>query len=72
MRISVIKNDPGYIDDYYDFEVFLDEKRVKDCITADSMLGIVWIFNKSQYGPGVMIKTGKVKIVKHHKRRNKP
>lgn len=39
MRISVLKDDPGYRPDAYRFKVFLDGRFLEDCHTADEELG---------------------------------
>jgi len=41
MRISTIKNDPGYLADAHTYNVFMDGKKVHNCITADEEIGIV-------------------------------
>ncbi len=44
IRVSVEKDDPGYVPDYADnrWEIFLDGKELRGCvITADERLGMV-------------------------------
>ena len=65
MRLSVIKNDPGYQPDAYNYEVFLDGERIQHCFTADTDQGLVWVYYKGKYAKQRILK-GKVKIVKHH------
>jgi len=43
MRMSVKQDDPGYHKHAKDYTVFIDQKEIKECHTADEELGKAWI-----------------------------
>lgn len=49
MRISVLKDDPGYRQDAHRFKVFLNGMFLEDCHTADEELGkaAVYAYNSN-------------------------
>lgn len=49
MRISVLKDDPGYRPDAHRFKVFLNGVFLEDCHTADEELGkaAVYAYNSN-------------------------
>ena len=48
MRVSILKNDPGYSDAALYCTAYLNGKLLEHCITADEELGIVIVqeYNK--------------------------
>lgn len=50
MRVSTQKDDPGFREDTYRFEVFLNGKRLDNCITADEEQMYVWVYKKGEDG----------------------
>lgn len=49
MKVSVSKDDPGYVEDSPFYEVFLDGARLDLCVTADEEQGIA-IVNYKENG----------------------
>lgn len=43
MRVSVNKNDPGFVADPYNYTVFLNNRRIDHCQTADEETGEVTV-----------------------------
>lgn len=41
MRVSVNKNDPGYVQDPFRYDVYLNGKKLNHCFTADEEKGFV-------------------------------
>ncbi len=44
MRVSVDKNDPGFIKDGYRYAIYLDGIYLSNCITADEEEGWALVF----------------------------
>ena len=44
MRVSVKKQDPGYVPDPQNYEVFLDGEKLLNCHTADEEKGIAYCY----------------------------
>lgn len=55
MRVSVIKEDPGYIGRHITgYEVYLNGEKLDNCITADEEQGIALVFVTDEHGKLVM------------------
>jgi len=64
MRKSVDKKDPGYSEDSYLYDVYLDDKQVHKCVTADEETGEVWFYDVINYDQ-IKRLTGKVNLIKN-------
>lgn len=72
MRVSVYKSDAGYIEDWMNYVVYLNDELCNHCVTADEELGIAIVLKKDEAGNFVIkgdyiddeIISGKVNIVK--------
>ena len=69
MRVSVIKNDPGYIEWAYGYEVHLDGVKLMNCFTADEEHGEAHCYKTDANGRpfrngSIEILKGKVEIIK--------
>lgn len=63
MRVSVNKDDPGHANlQYGRYDVFLDDKIVKGCITADEELGMCEVVFYDEKGRAA-VEGGKLKTV---------
>ena len=62
MRISVNKNDPGFVPDPYMYTVFLNDERLHGCVMADEEKGEVMTLLGGPSRHEVF--TGKVRIVR--------
>ena len=47
MRISVIKEDPGFSPDSYKYKVQLNDLVLEDCVTADEELGLAVVYARN-------------------------
>lgn len=54
MRISALKDDPGYRDDAYQFNIFLNGVKRTDCFTADEETGEVVAYTADENGNRVV------------------
>lgn len=64
MRISVLKDDPGYRDDAMNWSVTLDGEKLDRCVTADDIAGIA-VLMIVKPGPGTIdyeTKTGAIRL----------
>ena len=61
MRISVNKNDPGYVPDPYMYEVYLNDQRLDNAYMADEEAGEVGV--RLDFGRNETL-YGKVRIVR--------
>ncbi len=59
MRISVRKEDRGYKADAYMYDVYLDEKRITHCFTADEVLGEAHVLVCNENGNPLLAEDGK-------------
>ncbi len=50
MRLSAVKDDPGYAPDAMYAEAYLDGIRLQDCITADEECGLALVYAKDPNG----------------------
>ena len=53
MRMSVIKNDPGYHPKAYKYQPYLDGVKLEQCVTADDIEG--WADVKMSDADGCMV-----------------
>lgn len=72
MRVSAYKSDAGYIEDWMNYVVYINDELCNNCVTADEELGIAIVLKKDESGNFVIksdyidneIINGKVNIVK--------
>ncbi len=50
MRVSVNRNDEGYISDPGNYKVFLDGKELESCVMADEEKGEAEVYKKDKNG----------------------
>lgn len=50
MRISADCKDAGYIPDHANYAVYLNNKLLRDCRTADEEQGVAWVFKRDAAG----------------------
>lgn len=50
MRVSMKKNDPGYVEDGHNYEVFLNGEKLEGCVTADEEKGEVTVYERDRDG----------------------
>lgn len=75
MRVSVDKNDKGYVEDSWAYQPYLNGEKVSFCITADEEEGIVLVEEYDENGKVVLdercenirtkILRGEVKIIRN-------
>lgn len=58
MRLSAVRADPGYREDYDRFTVRLDGVPVHHCIVADEDEGFVTVIAQDDYGNFLATETG--------------
>lgn len=67
MRISILKDDPGYRGDTRLFQVRFDGELLDNCVTADEELCAVWVLTNEMRpdlsGEEMLRKRGKVEII---------
>jgi len=62
MRLSVHKYDPGYNKQAYGSKVFVDDKEILFCYTADTTLGIAYCYEND--GNAVILNEDKTEILR--------
>lgn len=58
MRVSIDKDDPGYVEDYLFYRVFFNGEETNFVITADEEKGLIVYYATNKYGK-VVRKHGK-------------
>lgn len=61
MRVSVDKNDPGYVSDPWRYSVFFNGEKLNDCITADADKGEVIVIKRDETGEKIRHEFGFVR-----------